>query len=89
MRLYKRLHVLHPITLLEAAKGKGWLFCLINPTYSMTDEDQVLRAAAKEAIAEQLNPPAVAAVQPAAEVQPTAEIQPAVQANEARHRTRC
>jgi len=24
MRLYKRLHVLHPITLLGAAKGKDW-----------------------------------------------------------------
>ena len=41
MRLYKRLHVLHPITLVEAAKGKNWLFRSINPTYSMADEDQV------------------------------------------------
>jgi len=38
----------------------------------MADEDQVLCAAAKKAIAEQLNPPPVAAVQPAAEVQPAA-----------------
>ena len=48
----------------------------------MADAGQVPQAAAKEAIAEQLNPPAEAVVQPAAEVQPAAQIPPAVQANE-------
>lgn len=40
----------------------------------MADEDQVPHAAVEEAIEEQLNPPAEAAVQPAAEVHPAAEI---------------
>ena len=62
IRLQKWLHVLHPVTLLEAAKGKGLTFCPINPTYSMADADQVPHAAAEEAMAEQLNPPAEAVV---------------------------
>ena len=68
--------MLHPITLLEDAKGKSLAFCLINPTYSM-------------AIAEQLNPPAEAAVQQTAEVQPAAEVKPAELANDVRYRTSC
>ena len=39
-------------------------------------------AAVEEAVVEQLNPPAEAAAQPAAEVHLVAEIQPAVQVNE-------
>ena len=46
----------------------------------MADVEQVPRAVADEAVAAQINPPAEATVQPAAEVQP------AVQANEVRCR---
>jgi len=58
MRLLKRLHVLHAITLLKAAKKKGLTFCAINLTYSIADADQVPLVLAEEALAEQLNPPA-------------------------------
>lgn len=78
MRLLKRLHVLHAITLLKAAKKKGLTFCAINLTYSIADADQVPLVLAEEALAEQLNPPAEAVAQPAAEVHLVAEIQPAV-----------
>jgi len=74
--------VLHPITLLKAAKRKGLTFCPINLTYLMAHADQVPHAAAEEVVVEQLNPPAEAAAQPAAEVHLVAEIQPAVQVNE-------
>ena len=78
MRLLKRLHVLHPITLLKAAKKKGLTFCPIDLTYLIADADQVPLALAEEGVAEQLNPPAEAVAQPAAEVHRVAEIQPAV-----------
>ena len=79
--------MLHPITLLEDAKGKH--FFLINPTYSMAVADHVPRNVAVEAIAEQINPPAEAAVQPAAEIQPAAGVQPAALANDVQYRTSC
>ena len=68
--------MLHPITLLEVAKVKSLVFLLSTPTYLMADVEQVPHAVVDEAIAAQINPPADAAVQLAAEVQP------AVQANE-------
>lgn len=74
--------MLHPITLLKAAKRKGLTFCPINLTYLMAHADQVPLAAAEEVVVEQLNPPAEAAAQPASEVHLVAEIQPAVQLNE-------
>ena len=55
---------------------------MINPTYWMAVADHVRRNVAVEAVAEQLNPPAEAAVQPAAEIQPAAGVQPAVLAND-------
>ena len=70
--------MLPPITLLKAAKKKGLTFCPINLTYLRADADQVPLALVEEAIAEQLNPPAEAVTQPAAEVHLVAEIQPAV-----------
>ena len=70
--------MLHPITLLKAAKKKGLTFCPIDLTYSLADADQVPLALAEEGIAKQLNPPAEAVAQPAAEVHQVAEIQPAV-----------
>ena len=48
----------------------------------MAHADQVPHAAGEEVVVEQLNPPAEAAAQPAAEVHLVAEIQPAVQVNE-------
>ena len=81
--------MLHKITLLEDAKGKSLAFCLINPTYSMAVADHIPPDVAEEAIAEQLNPPAEAAVQQTAEVQPAAEVKPAGLANDARYRTSC
>ena len=79
--------MLHPITLLEDAKGKH--FFLINPTYSMAVADHVPRNVTVEAIAEQPNPPAEAAVQPAAEIQPAAGVLPAVLANDVQYLTSC
>ena len=70
--------MLHPITLLKAAKRKGLTFCPINLTYLMAHADQVPHAAAEEVVVEQLNPPA----ETAAEVHLVAEIQPAVQVND-------
>ena len=70
--------MLHPITLLEASKGKSFGILSEQP-----DLLYVPRAVAEEAIAEQLNPPAEVAVQP------PAEVQPAVLAHDVRYRTSC
>ena len=59
--------MLHPITLLKAGKWKGLTFCPINLTYLMAHADQVPHAAVEDAVVEQLNPPAEAAAQPAAD----------------------
>ena len=48
----------------------------------MAVADHVPHNVALEAIAEQLNPPAEAAVEPAVEIQPAAGVQPAVLAND-------
>ena len=48
--------MLHPISLLEDAKGKSLAFFLINPTYSMAVADHVPTDVAEQAIAEQLKP---------------------------------
>ena len=55
----------------------------------MAVADHVPRNVAVEAIAEQINPPAEAAVQPAAEIQPAAGVQPAALANDVQYRTSC
>ena len=61
--------MLHPITLLEAAKVKCLAF-VFNPTYSMAEADQA--PARTEEIAAQVNPPLQAAAQQPAEIQPAA-----------------
>ena len=55
----------------------------------MAVADHFPRNVAVEAIAEQINPPAEAAVQPAAEIQPAAGVQPAVLANDVQYLTSC
>ena len=55
----------------------------------MAVADHVPRNVAVEAIAEQINPPAEAAVQPAAEIQPAAGVQLAALANDVQYRTSC
>ena len=76
--------MLHPITLLEAAKVKCLAF-VFNPTYSMVEADQAPPPAKAEEIATQVNPPLQAAAQQPVEIQTAARVQPVLQANEVRY----
>ena len=76
--------MLHPITLLEAAKVMCLAF-VFNPTYSMAEAGQAPPPARVEEIAAQVNPPLQAAAQQPAEIQPAAGAQPLLQANEVRY----
>lgn len=66
--------MLHPVTLLEAVKGKCLTFLSDQPDLLDGRCRSSAPAAAEEAIADQLDPPIEAAVQLVAQVHPAAEI---------------
>ena len=84
MRLEKRLHVLHLIILLEAARVKCLAYVFQPDLLDAWGRSSSSRAGAEE-IAAQVNPPVQAPAQQAGEIQPAAGAQPVLQANEVRY----